>query len=393
MLVLFWLAVSTIVYTVAVFPLIVLGRGRFAPRPHVEGEVTPTLTVVIAAHNEEADLPAKLTNVLSVDYPGDRLDVIVASDGSTDRTVELARAAAGDRAIVLDLPRAGKASALNAALELASGEVVVFTDANSMMTAGTLRALTRPFADPAVGGVAGNQVYTTSDNGAVAGELAHWSLDRALKTAASRSGSVVSATGALYAMRREYVDTVIDGVTDDFYVSTGALAAGRRLVFAPEAIVNEPVTSSAEDEFRRKRRVMTRGFRSVMARRELLNPVRFGWDAIQLLTYKVLRRLLAIPIVAIGLTSLALRRRHPLFAVLAAGQSAFWVLAAIGWWARSTRLGARRIFALPMFVAMGMVASLRAAVDVLLGRQVKTWTPGREAPTDLDSSEMTGHSS
>lgn len=389
MLILFWSAVSTIVYTVVVFPLVVLGRGRFRPRPHVEVEVddqdVPSLTLIIAAHNEEADLPPKLANVLACDYPAERLEVIVASDGSTDRTVELARAATAGRATVLDLPRSGKAGALNAALELASGDVVVFTDANSMFAPGTLRALVRPFTDPDVGGVAGNQVYTTPEDGAVTGELAHWSFDRALKTAASRSGSVVSATGALYGVRRELVQPVIDGVTDDFYVSTGVLTAGRRLVFAPEAVALEPVTSSAEEEFGRKRRVMTRGFRSVIARRELLNPVRFGWDAVQLFTYKVLRRLLAVPIVVIGVTSVALRRRHPLYRLVALTQIAFWVAAAVGWLTRSTRVGSRKFLSVPMFVAMGLVASVRAAADVVLGREVTKWTPGRgpsgDAPT------------
>ena len=387
MFVAFWLAVTTIVYTLAGFPLIVLLRARLVARPHVEAEVTPSLTVIVAAHNEEADLPAKLANVLSVDYPADQLDVIVASDGSTDRTVELARSVTGGRVTVLDLPRAGKASALNAALELATGDIVAFTDANSMMSRETLRALVRPFADPDVGGVAGNQVYTEPDEGVVAGELVHWNFDRALKTAASRAGSVVSATGALYAVRRELVPTVIDGVTDDFYVSTAVIAAGRRLVFAPAATVHEPVSSSADEEIGRKRRVMTRGFRSVIARRELLDPRRHGWNSVQLITYKLLRRLLAIPVLTVGVAAIALRRRHPLYALVALGQLAFWVAAGIGYAARSTRLGASRVVALPMFVAMGLVTSVLAALDVVTGREIRQWTPARPGPVSAADDE------
>lgn len=374
---LFWSAVGGLVYTLVGFPLLVLGRARWRPRPHHEAAVTPTVTVIIAAHNEAVDLPAKLTNVLSVDYPVDRLDVIVASDGSTDQTVELARAAGEGRTQVLDLPRSGKAGALNSALDVATGEIVCFTDANSMLSNGALRALVRPFADPDVGGVAGNQVYTRPDDGAVSGELAHWDMDRALKTAASRAGSVVSATGALYAVRRELVQPVIDGVTDDFYVSTGVLVAGRRLVFAPDAVASEPVSSSADEEWRRKQRVMTRGFRSVRARRELLDPFHHGWDAVQIITYKVFRRLLAVPIVVIGVTSLLLRRRHPFYAVVGALQATFWALAAIGHLTRDTRFGSRRVLALPMFVGMGLIASVRAATDVLTGREIRQWTPER----------------
>ena len=377
MFVAFWLGVTTIVYTLAGFPLIVLLRTRLVARPYVEAEVTPSLTLIVAAHNEEADLPAKLANVLSVDYPAEQLEIIVASDGSTDRTVELARSVPGGRVTVLDLPRAGKASALNAALELATGDIVAFTDANSMMSRETLRALVRPFADPDVGGVAGNQVYTEPDEGVVAGELAHWDFDRALKTAASRTGSIVSATGALYAVRRELVPSVIDGVTDDFYVSTAVIVARRRLVFAEEATVHEPVSSSVDEEIGRKRRVMTRGFRSVIARRELLDPRRHGWYSIQLITYKLLRRLLAIPVLTVGVTAIVLRRRNPLYALVALGQLAFWVAAGVGYAARSTRLGANRVVALPMFVAMGLVTSVLAALDVVTGREIRQWTPTR----------------
>lgn len=377
MLMLFWSSVATLVYTLALFPALVLARGRLRPAPIAAADITPPLTLIIAAHNEAVDLPPKLLNVLAVDYPSDRLEIIVASDGSTDRTVASASEIAPDRIRVLDLPRSGKAGALNAALQHATGEIVAFTDANSMLSEGSLRALVRPFADPDVGGVAGNQVYTQSDDGVVAGELAHWDFDRLLKSAASRAGSVVSATGALYAMRRELVDTVIDGVTDDFYVSTGALVAGRRLVFAPEAIAREPVSSSATEEWGRKRRVMTRGFRSLSARRELLDPTRHGWNAIQLITYKLLRRLLAIPVIVIGVTSVALRRRHPIYAVVAALQVGFWSAAGLGYVSRGSRLGGKRFLSLPMFVAMGLVASVRAAWDVVTGREIRQWTPAR----------------
>src|SRR5690606_12620551 len=145
-------------------------------------------------------------------------------------TVDEASATGHPRVQVLDLPRIGKAAALNAAVAEASGEVLVFTDANSMLEPLALRRLVAPFADASVGGVAGNQAYSGSGHGA--GERAHWDLDRLLKEAESTAGSVVSATGALYAVRRELFQPVVEGVTDDFYVSTGVVEAGRRLVFA-----------------------------------------------------------------------------------------------------------------------------------------------------------------
>jgi glycosyltransferase involved in cell wall biosynthesis len=383
----FWLGAVALVHTALLFPVAVAFRGRFLARPYRIEPVTPSVSIVVAAHNEEADLPDKLVNLLASEYPADRVEIIVASDGSSDRTVELARAVAPDRITVLDLPRTGKAGALNSAIAEATGEIVVFTDANSMLDPGSLQALIAPFADDQVGGVAGNQVYTRPDAGAVDGELAHWSVDRMLKVAASRSGSVVSATGALYAVRRELLDPVIDGVTDDFYVSTGVVVRHRRLVFAPDAVAREPVSVSADDEWARKRRVMTRGFRSVIARRELLDPRRHGWYSLDLFTYKVLRRLIALPVVAVWLGAVGLRRRHPVYLALALAGAAFAALAGAGYVLRDRPAGRHRALAIPTFVGMGFVASTRALLDVMCGREITHWTPARP---DADTTDAPG---
>lgn len=391
MLILFWLGAMAVLHTALLFPAVLALRGRFLARPYRSEPITPSVSIVVAAHNEEADLPGKLTNLLASDYPADRIEVIVASDGSTDRTVELARTI--DRVTVLDLPRTGKAGALNSAIGVATGEIVVFTDANSMLDPGSLQALVAPFADDRVGGVAGNQVYTRPDAGGVDGELAHWSVDRMLKVAASRSGSVVSATGALYAVRRELVDPVIDGVTDDFYVSTGVVVRRRRLVFEPDAIAREPVSASTDDEWARKRRVMTRGFRAVLARRELLDPRRHGWYSLDLFTYKVLRRLTALPVAAVWLSAIALRRRHPAYLAVALAGAGFVAVAGAGFAMRDRPIGRHRALAIPTFVAMGFVASTRALLDVARGREITLWTPARpDLAEPSEPSSATGSS-
>ena len=161
----------------------------------------PVITVVIAAHNEQADLPAKLTDLQQQDLPaGVELQVIVASDGSSDDTVALASAHALDP-IVLDLPRGGKANALNAALALAKGDIVVFSDANSRLGPEAIGVLLGPFSDPEVGGVAGRQRYGDPSQ-SITGESEYWAYEDRLKILESSIGSVVSATGALYAVRR-----------------------------------------------------------------------------------------------------------------------------------------------------------------------------------------------
>lgn len=391
---LFWLGVGVVGYTYAGFPLLVLARARLRPRPHRTDDITPTVSVIIAAHDEAASIGARVDNLLALDYPADRLEVVIASDGSTDGTVEEARRRGDDRVRVLDLPRTGKASALNAAVAASTGEILVFSDANTAYATDAIRRLVRNLADPEVGGVAGNQVYlpdvATTDTGAPVsgtaigvGERSYWDFDRLLKEAESLGGSVISATGAIYAVRRELFVEVPDGVTDDFVTSTRVIAAGRRLVFDGSAVALEPVASSSGREYRRKVRIMTRGLRGVAVARRLLDPRRYGFYALQLLTHKVLRRLMAVPLLLIAATSLALWDEGPVYRLAVIGQAVVYGFGAIGLALRDHRAGRRPWFAIPAFFVLVNVASLHAAWNLLSGRRIDRWQPTRGAlPSD-----------
>ena len=252
-------------YTYLLFPALVVLRALLRPRPHASADIAPPVSIVIAAYNEAATIGAKLENLLSLDYPRDRLEVVIASDGSEDGTDEIVRAHANGTVRLLSLPRRGKAEALNAAVAAASGEILVFSDANSIYAPDAVRALVRPFADPTVGGVAGDQRYLVAggSDGVAAGEQSYWDFDRLLKLTESRAGNVISATGAIYAVRRSLFRPVPVGVTDDFATSTSVIAQGYRLVFAPDAVAYEPVAPAVELEFGRKVRVITRGLRGL----------------------------------------------------------------------------------------------------------------------------------
>jgi cellulose synthase/poly-beta-1,6-N-acetylglucosamine synthase-like glycosyltransferase len=377
-----------VVYTYVGFPLLVLLRARLRPRPHSRADVTPSVSVVIAAHDEEASIGPRVDNLLALDYPPDRIEFVIASDGSTDRTVAAARRRDDPRVHVLDLPRTGKATALNAAVAASGGEILVFSDANTAYAPDAIRMLVRSFADPMVGGVAGNQVYlpaSTSarpgDDGAATavgvGERSYWDFDRLVKDAESLGGSVISATGAMYAIRRELFREVPDGVTDDFVTSTRVIAAGRRLVFEPAAIAYEPVAGSSTREYRRKVRIMTRGLRGVAVARDLLDPARYGFYALQLLTHKVLRRLMAIPLIVIFVTSLFLWDDGPIYRVAVVGQLVVYGLGVIGLLLRDRPAGRRPWFAIPSFFLLVNIASLHALWNLLSGRRIDRWQPVR----------------
>lgn len=375
---LFWVAASLVGYTYVCFPLLVLLRALLRPRPHDRAAITPSVSVLVAARNEEAVIGDKVDNLLRLDYPAERLEIVVASDGSEDATVARAGSRNEPRVRVLALPRVGKAAALNAAASTARAEVLVFTDANSMLEPGAVRALVAPLADPRIGGVAGDQRYVAGGETADAsGERGYWSFDRMLKRAESRGGNVISATGAIYAIRRELFRALPGGVTDDFALSTGVICQGRRLVFACDAVAHEPVGGSPDAEFARKVRVMTRGLNAVLLRRELLDPRSHGFYAIQLVSHKLLRRLMALPLIVLGASGARLARRAPVYRAVGWAEGVVLSLGTVGMLLeRRRRCG--RLLALPAYFCFVNLASLRAVYNVIRGRSIENWEPRRE---------------
>lgn len=367
------------------FPAVTLARGRLRPRPVDDTGPPVPVSVVLAAHDEADVIAGRVRNLLASDYPPELLQVVVACDGDpvTHREASAVAASTDVDVEVLDLPRVGKAGAMNAAIARARHDVVAFTDANTRWEAGTLRALVAPFEDAEVGGVAGDQRYlpaTTEADAVAAGEATYWSLDRQLKLAQSRAGSVTSATGAAHALRRELVPVVPPGVTDDFWISTAAIAAGRRLVFAPGARAHEPLAADGRAEFSRKVRVMTRGLRAVRLRAPLLDPRRHGGYAIQLLVHKVMRRLGFVPLVLLAAGAALGAAHDPLLAWAAALQGAAYLAAVLGL-ALAGRGVVGRLLGLPAYVLMVNAAAVVAVVNVLRGREIARWDH-RRAPAE-----------
>lgn len=395
---LFWLAASVVFYTYVGFPLVVLLRAHFRPNRPRSADVTPRVSLIIVAHNEARVIRRKLHNVLSLDYPKDRIEVIVASDGSDDGTNEIV-AEYQDKGIVLAaLPRRGKIPALNEAVPRARGEILVFSDANSMYVPGALRALVRPFADPRVGGVAGDQRYVKEGvvNSATGGERAYWSIDRTLKRWESRAGSVTSATGAIYAIRRGFFKPLPGGVCDDAIISYRVMAQGSRMVFEPRAIAYEHVAPSENAEFRRKIRVCARGLRALKEAPGLLNPFRYGFYAVQLLSHKLLRWLAVWPLAIVFLTSLRLRAVGGFYELLAVLQSAFYGLAAFTFLFRRNEFIAgrvMRVLTIPFYFCLANLAFLAAQIEFFRGQCIDSWEVRRaelpQAPERSAGSALT----
>jgi cellulose synthase/poly-beta-1,6-N-acetylglucosamine synthase-like glycosyltransferase len=375
----FLFALGLILYTYIGFPMVVAVKAFFLPKAHAaDEEHQPSVTVLIAAYNEASCIGEKLDRLFESNYPAELLQVIVVSDGSTDRTNAVVKKQ--DRVLLVELPRSGKAAALNAGAAHATGDVLVFTDANSMFARDAIAHLVAPLSDDAVGGVAGDQRYlkggaSTTESASSSGERSYWKVDRCLKELESRGGNTISATGAIYAIRRSLFRGAPEGVTDDFAISTDVIEQGFRLVFRGDAIAYEPVANSSQLEFGRKVRVMTRGFRSVWLRRALLNPFRHGFYSLQLFSHKVLRRIMVFPLAALTISSVLLWREHWFYQACAAAQVAFYATALLPLVVGRLRLP--KTLALPFFFCMVNSASLIALARAIFGRRVTTWETHR----------------
>ncbi|MGH7453835.1 MAG: glycosyltransferase family 2 protein [bacterium] len=376
----FWLAIALIIYAYIGFSLLIIIVARLKNRRVQQKPITPRLSLIIPVWNEERAIAERLENALNLDYPAGALEVIVASDGSDDNTEVIVSKYEARGVRLLSFPRRGKIHALKDAVAGAVGEILVFSDANSMYKRDALRMLVRNFADPEVGGVCGNQIYLKAKKADATsqGEGMYWSFDKWLKRMESLTGSVVSAHGAIYAIRRSlYQPPASAAVTDDFAISTAVIEQGYRLVFEGEAIAYEEPTASAALEFGRKVRIMTRGLRGVLLRRRLLNPFRYGFYALELFSHKVLRRLVPVFLLVLLGASFFLSARNNFYLGATLAQILFYALAALGYSLRRHRLGRLKFFYIPFFYCLANAAALIAVIRIIRGKKVERWQPQR----------------
>lgn len=378
--VLFWGSLAGIFYPYLLFPLILIIASRLINADVDKRVITPSVSMIIAAYNEEESIAEKLDNVLALDYPDGLLEIIVASDGSSDKTVEIAGRYANAGVSCLDLPRRGKIFALIDAVEASSGEILVFSDANTMFEPRALETMVRNFADDEVGGVCGNQLHakTAISDSSGHGEQAYWSYDKWLKILESRTGSIVSADGAIYAIRKKLFKAPESAaVTDDFAISTRVVEHGYRLVYEPEARAYEPPTGRAHKEFSRKVRIINRGLRSVMLQKKLLNPFRYGFYSLTLFSHKISRRLVPVFLVLLFISNFFLFTDHIVYFVALLLQAAFYAWAVISFLLRDKEIGQLKIFYLPFFFCMANLAALISLFNLVIGKRVERWNPQR----------------
>jgi cellulose synthase/poly-beta-1,6-N-acetylglucosamine synthase-like glycosyltransferase len=375
--ILFWSCCLLLTYVYVLYPALVTAFAARYGRPVRPGDARPSVTIIVTVYNEEKCIRAKLDNLAELNYPLGLVDVIVASDASSDSTEAIA--SSYDRLPVRVLRvegRQGKTACQNAAASTASGEVLVFTDATTRLDTDAVRRLVENFADAAVGCVAGRLAYVTdTENLTGSGGRAYWDYEVRLRAGESLLGSLVGVSGCLYAVRRSAYRHIHPHLISDFVIAMRMREQGLRTILAPDAICFEATLDRGHQELAMRTRVAARSINALVAEWRFLNPVRYGLFAWQLWSHKVLRY--ATPLVwltAIG-ANIALAGQTP-YLVLLLAQFALIAAGAMGYLLqqRGRKLGP---LTRPYYFLLTNVASLIATLRYLRGERMVTWTPIR----------------
>jgi cellulose synthase/poly-beta-1,6-N-acetylglucosamine synthase-like glycosyltransferase len=378
---LFIVAVMLITFVYVGYPALMFAISRLSPRPVIRADIQPRVSLIIAARNERRDIAAKLENALALDYPKDLLQIIVASDCSDDGTDEIVRRFA-DRGVTLSRQsaREGKTRAQQRAALVSNGEILVFSDATTRLEPDMLRKLTRAFADPSVGCVAGRLVYDSGESAAVAkGCRSYWDYERLLKSWECAAGSLVGVSGCLYAVRRSCYAKMANDMIDDFVIAIEMQLLGLRTVYEPEAVCGESANNRRRDEFRMRVRVIEQTMNALHRYGRLLDAREHGMFMFQIFCHKTLRYSAPLPLaLAFIANSLALGAGH-LYQYAFIAQLLFYFAAFVGWLGdrSGVKLGP---LALPYYFTLVNAAAPVAFLKFMRGESHVVWEPLRDWP-------------
>ena len=325
---LFWSSFALIFLAYAGYPICLYLRACFSPRPIRRGNIFPSVTILLAVHDEAKKLPGKLQNLAELDYPADHLDVIVVSDGSKDETNEILAAWERPRrgsAILAE--HRGKATALNCGVARAQGEIIVFTDARQMITSDAVKKLVANFADPSVGCVSGELMIGEGSTAAsTEGVGLYWRIEKNIRHWEGLTGSTVGATGAFYAVRKHLITPVPpETILDDVYIPLQVIRQGYRVVFERSAHARDDLNPTPKQEFHRKVRTLVGNYQLLQLAPWVVtrpNPVR-----LQFVFHKLLR--LLVPFALVGLLVSTMWLRKDIYELALGLQLFFYALAAL----------------------------------------------------------------
>jgi cellulose synthase/poly-beta-1,6-N-acetylglucosamine synthase-like glycosyltransferase len=371
----FWVAVFLVAYPIIVYPAVLLVLGRLWPRPLRRAPIWPTVTILIPAYNEASSIATTLENKLRLDYPQEKLQILVVSDGSSDGTDEIVKSFASRGVELLrQEPRRGKAAAINLAVGHARGDILVFSDANSSFAPDAVRFLVESFADPHVGYVTGRLSFAGAEGDVARGIGAYMAYENVLRLLETCFDSVIGVNGGIDAMRRSLYSEVPESQLTDFVLPLHCIEAGFRVVYDGRAGSVERANASAETEFRMRVRVALRGLNALSYMRSLLNPRRRLRAAFCLWSHKVLRYAAPTLLPVALLAALWLAPGSVLYRWLAGIQAAAYLLAALSLAGASPR-PLMCVARIPAYLVLSSAAFGVALYRWVRGDTMATWRP------------------
>jgi len=373
----FWLIIGANLYTYLGYPAFTLFLSLFVNNPVNKGNEEPNVTFLITAYNEEKFIKEKLENTLALNYPRERLEIIVASDGSTDRTDAIVKTFEKRGVILCRVEgRVGKTETQNQAIKMATGDIVIFSDAPTTYGNDAIRMIVRNYHDLSVGAVSGRYEYVNPTGTPVGlGTILFWKYENFLKSRQTKIKTVTGCCGCIYSVRRELYENLPKDIISDLVEPLKILEKGYRIAFEPEAVAYETTTESSKQEFSMRIRVISRGMYGLWYMRKLFNPFKFGFVSFQLLSHKVMRWMIPFGLPLLLASNIALVGR-PIYDLILIGQVLFYLAAGGGYLLeRKGRKG--KVFALPLYYCLVNAASIIAFFRTLMGRKSIVWETGR----------------
>jgi len=380
--ILFWLSLFLIFYAYVGYPLLITFLSLLIHNRVKQKDIEPPVTLLITAFNEEKDIARKIENSLSLDYPKDKLEIVVASDGSTDATDEIVRSFAKNEAgvpVVLHRVegRVGKTATQNSAVKVCRGEIIIFSDAASMYDRNAIRAFVRNYADPDVGAVSGMYTYEVVE-GASTGLATKifWNLENFIKSRQTKIKTITGCCGCIYSLRRKLYTDLPATIISDLVEPLMILQKGYRIAFEPGANALEETAGKSVDEFKMRIRVIVRGMTGMLYARKLYNPFKYPFVAFQLISHKVMRWLVPVFCIVAFVTNAILAGSSLLYLLLFIGQILFYLMALVGFFLEKKGIH-KKVFYLPLYFCIVNIAALISMFKVLKGENIVTWQTQR----------------
>jgi glycosyltransferase involved in cell wall biosynthesis len=371
----FWSAAIFLIYTFAGYPLVLWVVSLWHSRPHRQAPIQPKVSLIIPAHNEAGLLKSKIENSLELVYPKDKLEIIVASDASTDDTADIVRSFSKDSVKLVEIPeRRGKHHAQMIARDVSHGEILVFTDASVHLESDALQRIGSNFADPSVGCVS-SEDQVAKQKRSWMGEQFYVLFEMWLRRLEAQIGSLVSASGSFFAARREVCKVWHPEQSSDFFIPLHAVAQGRRAIIDPACHGHYAVVHCERAELKRKVRTIVHGLAVLFSHLEMLDPLRYGFFSWQLISHKLFRWLVPFAVLSLLLSNAFLWKSGGFYRVSLVLQAAIYGSALLA----LSKVAQFKAFRLASFFLLGNAATLVAWLKFCSGERFAAWHPTRRS--------------